>query len=200
MRRWDTPPNKDTAGPLFDRVFRCSFSRNLTTTDYYIETFGFAGTGVPEIDRTLKDEIIDTYINIDTMLEYHQQDIPIRVHNYDDTKVIYELIQEHLEVWRDRLDRAVNIADAPIEDLIALDKLASSVYDKAKYTYAPEESGSSFTRFLSRHKSLNLSRLNAPSEPVGDVVVGDIEQDKYPHRREMAEGFKSIGIGMRRWK
>lgn len=199
QHRWSTAPTKDTASPLFDRSFRCSVSRNLTTSDYYIETFGFVGTGVTHIDKTLKDEIIDTYINIDTMLDYHRQDIPFRLHNYDDTKVIYELIQEHLDAWKLRLDRAVNISDAPIDDLIALDKLASSVYDKARYTYTKEEAGSGFTRFLSRHTSLSLSRLRAPEVPGGDVVIGSVE-DTHPQRQDMAETFKSIGIGMRRWR
>lgn len=198
MNRWSLP-TKDTAAPLFEKSFRCSVSRNLTTTDYYIETFGFVGTGIPQIDKTLKDEIIDTYITIDTMVEYHNQDIPFRMHNYDDTKIVYELIQEHLEAWKIRLTNAVNIADAPLEDLIALDKLASSVYDKARYNYTKEEGGSSFTRFLTRHTSLNLSKLKAPDAPVGDVVVGGITDD-FPQRQEMSETFKSIGIGMRRWK
>ena len=190
---------KDTAAPLFDRVFRCSVSRNLTTSSYYIETFGFVGTGVPEVDRTLKDEIIDTYINIDKMLDYHRQDIPFRVHNYDDTKIIYELIQEHLEAWKMRLDNAINIADAPIDDLIALDKLATAVYDKARHSYKPEEAGSSFTRFLSRHVTLSSSRLRPLTPEVRDVVIGAVEDDK-PKRKELAESFKSIGIGMNRWK
>lgn len=193
---------KDTAAPLWDRSFRCSVSRNLTTTDYYIETFGFVGTGDPQRDKQMKDEIIDTYVNINKLVEYHQKDIPFRLHRYEDTKIIYELIQEHLEAWADRLNRAVNIADAPIEDLIALDQLANAVYDKAKYYMTPSDAGGAFSRYLGKHTSFKRSSFKMPTKagPIEDVVIGAQNEDNFPNRDSMAERFKSIGIGMRRWK
>jgi hypothetical protein len=197
-------PQVDTAAPLWDRKFRCSVSRNLTTSDYYIETFGFVGTGNPEVDKGLKDEIIDTYVNINTLVGYFRDSIPFRLHRYDDTKIIYELIQAHLDAWKQRLDRAVNISDAPIDDLIALDQLASKVYDKAKYYMTPQEAGGAFSRFLSKHRGgFSKSAFKIPKSdaaPIGDVVIGKEENDGFPVRPSMEETFKSIGIGMRRWK
>jgi hypothetical protein len=193
---------KDTAAPLWDRVFRCSVSRNLTTSDYYIETFGFVGTGDKERDKELKDEIIDTYVNINKLVDYYQRDIPFRLYRYEDTKIIYELIQEHLEAWSDRLHRAVNIADAPIEDLIALDQLANAVYDKAKYYMNPSDAGGAFTRLLGKNVSFKRSSFKMPAKsgPIEDIVIGKEETDNFPVRDSMSEKFKSIGIGMRRWK
>lgn len=191
--------NHDTASDIFDRVWRCVFSKNLTTSEEYYRVFGKASTGYKHLDKQCKDEIVDTYITIEKMVEYFKKGVTVGIVRYDDVEKIYECIERHLLRWKEQFEYGVNIGDAPVEDLVDLDRFANAIYDKAKYTMTPELVDSLMVRQMARTTTLSRSTLFNKTQELESVTTGEINEDKYPVRKELGDVFKSTVIGFRRW-
>lgn len=188
---------EDTTIDIFDRLWYCSFSRNLTTSALYHQTFGKPSTGFKAQDKLCQDEVVSTMITIDTMVEYHRRGISIEVMNYDDTKKIYECIQKHLNAWKTHLQTSVNLLhNPPVEDLVELDRFANKIYDKAKYLIPKDQIDSVFLTQLQSRFTLNRSSMTNIFEkrPAKD------EPEQYPERTELADVFKRSLTGFNRWK
>lgn len=97
--------------------------------------FGTISTGDKKIDKAMAVSLIPVYLTINDMIEYHNQGIPMRLAEPSDSKKIFEAIINHTGVWRDALRAVFNVGNAPVEDLIAMETFAASIYDRAKFVY-----------------------------------------------------------------
>ena len=191
---------QDTTKDIWERLWYCSFSKNLTTSEDYYKIFGKASTGFKKQDKMCQDEVVSTMITIDTMVEYYKKGITIAVMNYDDTKLIYECIQKHLMAWRDHLKNSINMyGPPPVEDLVELDRFANAIYDKAKYLIPKDQIDSVFITQM--RQSMTLSRgsmqdIFQRATPASDKPAQEI----YPERQELADVFKKSTVGFGRWK
>lgn len=190
---------EDTTKDIWERLWYCSFSRSLTTSEDYYKIFGRPSTGFKRFDKTSEDDVVSTMITIDTMVEYYKQGVTIAVMNYDDTRLIYECIQKHLMAWRDYLKNSINMAGAPpIEDLIELDRFANAVYDKAKYLIPKDQIDSVFITQMRQNMTLSRGSISDlfDRKPTGEPT----EPQTYPERQELADVFKKSTNGFGRWK
>jgi hypothetical protein len=200
-----SPP--DTATLIWERLFRCRFPHLQTLTEADIRTFGMPVTGNSIVDKSMANQWITTSICIAKMVEYHKDGVPIRVVNISDTKIIYEHITKHLQAWRLRLERGINIGDAPIDDLVAMDAFANSVYAHAKYQFTRGIAGSILMRHMSGVMKLNKTNMIkikpevAPSADEDGItrINSEKEEDNYPQRESLSDIFKNRAVGFRKW-
>src|SRR5574343_2048969 len=114
----------DTTVKLWEYYYKARIPTLASRSIQDIREKGTPISGVPEIDKDLKNQWTTTYLTIRQMVEYFQEGISVKVVDIKDTKAIYEAISEHIHAWRERLERGINIGDAPIDDLIAMDQFA----------------------------------------------------------------------------
>lgn len=143
------PPGCDTTIGIWDYYYSVRVPFLQTTSVDYLRTMGMATTGNKAVDQEVMGQWITTMLPIATMIDYYKDGVQIRICKESDIVKIYDSITRHLEGWRHRLERGINIGEAPIEDLLAMDQFANAVYDHAKYQFTPELLESIMARNLS---------------------------------------------------
>ena len=195
---------EDTTKDIWDRSFRCLVSQKQTTSETYYELFGQRSTGSKKHDKSIPDQYVDTYVSIAKMVEYFQQGVTIHIHNYDDCETIYHIIERHLRRWKNQFAYGINIGDAPIQDLIAMDEFAMKIYDKAKYLIKDDIVNSlavqQMTGLSSLSRSSFMKSLQTYQEKTNPTRSQEVEEKKYPERDSLSPVFKSNIAGFGRWK
>lgn len=194
--------SNDTVSDIWDRSWRCMFSRNLTTPIDHIERVGTYVTGDDEVDRQQKDEIIDTYITINDMVEMHRKGIRIDIYNYDDVADIYKIIERHILAWKRNIEECVNIGDAPLDDLIAMDAFATAIYTKARYVLPDNPVSSTALNYMRSLTGGVIPQLKSIAQREEDKLLAanpKLVEEKMPERISHESVFKGIAAGMRRW-
>lgn len=196
--------SEDTTVDIWDRSFRCLVSQKQTTSEDYYRIFGQRSTGSKKHDKAIPDQYVDTYISIAKMIEYFNQGVTIQVYNYDDTKTIYEIIERHLRRWKNQFAYGINIGDAPVQDLIAMDEFANKIYDKAKYLIKPDIINSLAVQQMTSLSSLSRSSfyksVQDHKEKTNPNPTREEKEERYPERDPIAPVFKSNVAGFGRWK
>lgn len=123
---------QDTTTEIWDRRFMVKLPTIAASSKSFLKNHGTYLTGDPHVDKSAHADMIVTYLNIDRMLEYWRDGVPICLMKPSDSKAIYDAIERHILAWIDHLQFGLNTADAPIRDLIDLDNFASVVYPHAK--------------------------------------------------------------------
>lgn len=131
-------PIEQHGKPIWVTPFEVSIAYKDTCSPEYLRLFGMPTVGDPTIDATMHNQLCHRYVTINQMVEYFKKGIAVRVVNHADTKRIYELITNYLLAWKENLQTGINIGDAPIDDLILLDRFANVVYQHAVQHFTPE--------------------------------------------------------------
>lgn len=128
----------DTTALIFEERFLVKVPYIDSCSDDYLKIFGTPTTGDRDIDKVVNAAWIDICIPICDMVEYYRKGVNIKVTQPSDVKKIYDNISAHLTRWANNLGRGLNVGNAPIQDLIDLDRFANVVYVHAKYHITPE--------------------------------------------------------------
>ena len=129
--------NKSVLG-IFSKRYLCSFNDMQTRHPDELRTFGVRLSGNEVIDRQQRNANITTYITIATMAHYVRMGVAVRIMNYNDSKVIYETISDHIRGWKENYTFSLNKNNVPIEDLQALENLSIKVFPSAKSVMTKE--------------------------------------------------------------
>lgn len=203
------PKIPDQSG-LWDYYFRVKIPYFQSRPIEDIKRYGVRISGIEAIDRTMDKEMIITELNIDSMFEKWRRGITIRVINYNDTAKIYNLIHSHLVRWAEYLTTGVNIGNAPLKDLIELDKFASVVYDKAVSVFSEQERNTAVaTNFLNVQtinfrnilkREYNRQETSLDTNGDGTVKIRPNETAKLPERPSMKDVFNEQINRISVWK
>ncbi len=186
---------KDTTKLIWEYYFKVRFSMLEARSIDHIKLLGVNISGNKDVDNDAYNELTVTYMTIDKMVDYFKQGVTIRVVNYDDTKTIYEYITLHLSAWKQQLYHGVNIGNAPVEDLLAMDYFASAIYEHAKYTLVESLPDSIAIRYASSLQSINpMNFFNKQYEK--NLKTEAIE---YPERESYSNFFQERTIVNRRY-
>lgn len=188
----------DTTVDIWEYFYRVRMPYMQTRTLEDIRQKGTVISGVASYDADIGNQLITMCLNIDQMAEYFREGVPIRVCDPKDTKQIYEAISRHIHAWKGQLERGINIGDAPIEDLILLDRLAHTVYEHAKYHFTNEGANSVFAQHLGRISMLNNSNFFSSKVQQDDGILrinGD--NGGYEERDSLQDFFKSRSGSLR---
>lgn len=119
---------------IFERTFLVRTTHAATLDPIEVEMFGIVSTGVKNYDPPI-ERPTTCYLSIAKMATIFDKGHPIALINKADVKRVYEYIQYHLESWMSVLANGINAIEAPFDDLLILDRFASSVYGVAAYHY-----------------------------------------------------------------
>jgi hypothetical protein len=203
---WLPPEQRDTAWYIFHKLFLCRVQAIQTVSIEAMREFGTPTSGDPDFDKQMQNERVDRMLSISQMIEYWESGVTIGVANQKDTKVIYELISDHLNAWKNKLEYELNIRHAPIDDLVKLDKFANTVYRHAKYLFPEDYVESILHRKLSGTMRVARDQLIKPLAPRVTTINAEAqepEDKKYPERVSMADAFtrgRLNGPASVRWK
>lgn len=201
-------PPVDTTVRLFDYFYKVRIPYLQSRSIDDIRTYGVVLSGVPEIDNDIQNQWITVMLTINSMVEYYKQDVPIKVCLQSDIKEIYDSISEHITAWQSRLQRGINIGGAPIDDLILMDKFASTIYEHAKYHFTPEVLNSVTANYMSSLHKVNaqnffnknvLEMLGSTSNEPGVTRINAPVAEELPERDSLGEFFKNKLINIRRY-
>lgn len=183
---------------------RVPYLQSRTVDD--VRRHGVNVSGVKAIDEDIHNQWITTMMTIASMADYFQDGVPIRVIKQSDVKEIYEHISNHIYAWKSRLERGINIGDAPIDHLITLDRFANTIYDQAKYQFTPEMASSLMAQHMSKLQRVNasnfftsgaMSNLQAPGAEQGITRI-NASKPEHEERDSLGEFFKTRLINLRR--
>lgn len=118
--------------PIWTDLFLVRMAYRDTLGEDHIREFGMPTTGVAELDKEIRNEKITCMITIDAMAEHFRAGRVVVVARYADLEVIYDIIDRYLECWAKLLHGALNLGDAPIDDLLLLDAMAAQLYEHSK--------------------------------------------------------------------
>lgn len=198
----------DTTVKLWDYLYNVKIPYALARSKEDIRMYGTHMSGVSDIDKSYGTDIISCMINVNQMVEYYKEGVPLRIPSKSDVKEIYDAISDHLYAWKERLRSGINIFDAPVEDLIELDKFANAIYEHAKYQFTPEILNSLTLNHMVGMSSINTTNIFKPevnkyiAGKTGDGVMkinAEPEEEKMPERESLASYFERRLTGIRRF-
>lgn len=147
---------KNDPKALWDNYYRVRHNYFHSLDKEHIKLYGTRISGINELDARIEHEIIDTEMNIDRMFELWRKGVTISVVNYADTEEIYKHIRAHLISWADYISNGIHTSNAPVKDLIDLDRFAEVVYDKAVAVFTPEERQSGVASIFLKSQRINF--------------------------------------------
>jgi len=182
---------------IWDYLYKVRVPYLSTMSEEYIRQFGVPSSGDKKIDKEQMNQLITTYMTIEKMVSLFKEGVPIRLVEPDSPKRIYESTSKYLDYCRNMLERQINISDAPLEDLLAMDLFANSVYEHAKYHMVASSHTSVLAMALNRYsgfklKNDRLSLLPSSQNDTSSInpsVVSDSIND-IPQRESLADLFK----------
>lgn len=187
---WTPPENRDTSYFIFKKLFMCKIKNIDSMSIDYIRIFGSPTSGDTTSDYGTTNELITRMLTINQMVEYYKQGITIHVVNYNDTKEIYDRISDHLNAWKTKLNTSFHVREAPIDDLVLLDKFASVVYQHAVRLMDTKYVDSILSRQIAGTLNVTRDNILAPLKSMS-TTINPIEEDKPPERLSMASSFVS---------
>ena len=194
----DNNPLIATTKRIFDDIYMVRVPEHMMRSVTYMRTYGTYVTGYPDIDNDYTNRQMTTYMSIAKMVTLYKEGATIAVVNYKDIKAIYDAIADHLAAWQYQMDHAININNPPIDDLIALDAFAETVFQYARHHYKTDMVESDFSRslhnMLSFHQSGFLKPLEVPAADRGEDGVFHVNNDPERHlpRRNSMEDYLKI--------
>lgn len=190
---------------IFDRLYRVSIPTRQMLTIEEQRMFGVRAIGDRALDSALLNERTITWISIDKMIDYFKDGVTVGIVDPSDCKKIYEAISPHLNHWIAHFRKGVNFSNAPVEDLILMDKFAATVYGHAKYHFTSEMMASSIGQRLSEFMPLNPMNFFKSGPVLTNKVKTGFEEDKLkvsynPKESEhesLADVFKRAAVKLR---
>lgn len=173
---------------IFDRKYEVRIKKIDNMSVEEIEFYGMYSTGDKDYDQELNNEIIVRWLSINEMVEYYKRGKPFSIVDPKNTEEIYEVTHKYLLSWKDKLQNSVNIGNAPVEDLIALDGMASAIHGYACQYMKIERTQSPLLNFFD---SVGLGR--APQITKVDDSEGGVKR-----HNSLAEIFSEAVMGYRR--
>ncbi len=196
----------DTTVKLWDHLYKVRIPYLASRSIEDIREKGTVISGIESYDADIPNQMQTTYLNIDKMVEYYREGVAVRVCNVADTKEIYEAISAHIYAWKYNLEKGVNIGNAPIDDLILLDRFANTVYEHAKYHFTDDTMDSPFLQQLTSVQRITVSNFftkGAFADQTADnpdgVVMINADADKIEDRDSLSDFFKSRSKFIRRF-
>lgn len=201
VAKWVPPEERDTRWYLWEEKFLCRVPFMQTMSKDYLRIHGVPFTGHVESDRSMHQELVQRMLSINQMTEFFGQGTVISVCKHEDTKRIYEYISNHLKAWKRELEVALDVRNAPLEDLKLLDRLAASVYVHAQEHFTDAVIDSILARRIAGTMRLNRSNFMIPKS--GATKINAIEEEPYEPKQHqsMAELLSSHELASRpAWK
>jgi hypothetical protein len=200
--RFMTKGEEDTTKLLWDDYFLIRVPLLQATSMDHIRMYGNYTTLDRDIDKTLASQWLTTMQPIHYMVDHYKEGLQVKIVHYKDVKTIYEHISKHLAAWKNMLEYGINVGDAPLDDLIAMDQFANAVYEHAKFQFTPDTVSSALAAALSKTAQFNkfnffTKPVQTSKDEVTDVMrFNRLTDPDYTDRESLGEFLKSRIVGL----
>jgi hypothetical protein len=184
---------------LWERYFEVKYNYFKSRSINHIRKFGVRVSGVAEIDAQLENYEVVTQANINTMFEKWRSGVSVRVLKYSDTAEIYRIIHHHLITWAEYLSTGVNIGDAPLKDLVELDRFAEIVYDKARAVFTENQRATAISKNFLDIQEFNFENILRPAGGIR-LKSGGVVTDVVKDRASLKEVFTTEMDQLSTWR
>lgn len=190
---------------IFDKLYRVTIPTRQIQSIEEQRMFGTRAIGDRVLDNALINERTTTWISIDKMIDYFRDGVTVGIVDPQDCKRIYDAISPHLSHWIGHFQRGVNFSNAPVEDLILMDKFAATVYEHAKYHFTADLMTSGLSQKLSEFMPLNPMNFFKSGPVLTNKVKTGYEEDRLAHtfnpkeaqHESLADVFKRAAVKLR---
>ena len=125
--------------PIWDHLFLVQMRYRDTKTIEELRHFGLPTVGNSVLDKQIHNEIVTIMITMNDIVEHFRVGTRVEFVNNGDCEYGYDMVNDYLKAWNSQLQRGVNLGNAPIEDLLLLDKLATVLYEQSRYFNGPRK-------------------------------------------------------------
>lgn len=188
--------------PIWERLFGIQIQFKDTIPLDQVSSRGIPTVGDSSIDKAVLNDWVYKYITINDMVEYHRNGISFMITNHKETGDIYKIIHEYLLAWKERVENGLNIGNAPLEDLIALDAFATSIYPHACEYLQVDLTESSLMNWLTGKSFMNRSFISNRIAALRDQEYNDSlpdDQREVKKHQTLADVFSDAVITKRTW-
>lgn len=211
MSGWVPEDQRDTSWYLFNVRFRCNVSQAAMRTIDDIKQFGVPSTYDRNLDREMEQLPTTRMLNIAQMEDIFNRGYAVGVASHNDTKRIYEIVQDHLTAFQHFFITQSNnrVDEKTMDELDRLNVFASNVYAHAKKVIRGQYTESLFGQLRRKHNLVNiLSRRDIDDLAERATVKGtsqekpqEDESQKYPERHDFGSLLeRQRRMGERTWK
>lgn len=201
---WIPESQRDHRWYIWHKKFLCRIPNIHTMSIDYIKNFGMPTCGDNQFDRETANELKTMMLTINDMMDLFGKGVTIAVVNIRDTKEIYERITDHLVAWKQHLENGWHVKNAPIDDLLQMDKFAGVVYKYAQPQFTTQTVESILARRMSSTFRVGRDRIMGGLSPKVTVINGDGEkEEKKPERESFADSLlnrKATAAGASKWR
>lgn len=182
-----------TTSKIWEWFYRCLVPALHSRSPEDIRERGVLLSGIKSLDDGLKNDWVKRDLTIDQMVELFKRGVTIRVIADSDVKDIYDTIQTHLTLWVERIRTGLNIRNAPLEDLIYMDRFAAAVYPHAQHQFTQEALTSALGEEMMRVSRINIHNffvdpMAGKTQPKPGTV--EPEEVRLPTRPSFEDQFK----------
>ena len=174
---------------IFHRLFKCIVNQMDITSKDYLKRFGTQTSGDIQIDREMANQPIVTYKCIADMVDLFRDNAPIKVPSMSDCKLIYEYVDYHIQSWANVVQHSLNLGNAPLSDLIEMDKFATKLYPYVLDNKTIMENSSVFAQHLGGNYVTFDNVLGSYKSPFQIEEEAKKEQELIPQRDSYADVF-----------
>jgi hypothetical protein len=103
-------------------------------------------------------------LSIADMVSKYRDGVAVAVVEPDDVPKIYEYVQKHLFAWTDYMESPAVNMKPPLEDLIALDQFADSLFNYVKYEPKKTAMQDFFDKYKGKRATFNKEKLFDPEK------------------------------------
>lgn len=188
--------DRDARWYIWNRRFRVRVVALQTQSVDYLRHIGTFTTGDEEVDRGAANEMQERLWTIVEMVKHFNEGSQVRIIVSADTKVIYDLISEHLNNWKAEINLAYSSNHAPTQELLIFDRFANAIYEHAKWHFAKDVHESALLNSIRGLKRMSRKDFIPKPEVVTINEIGQepASDDPHPPRPSMA-GIFSNGPG-----
>lgn len=174
---------------LWDYIYQVRLPQLALLTEDEIRYQGIPSSGDKSVDRVLTNQLITTFISPVKMVKFHADGYPVRIVRANESKIIYDHIQAHLGHWARSLGKSLNLNNAPLDELLAMNKFAQTLFEGVRdHLTVQEEQTSSFMRYID---GFNFTRNRARIQNAGDIA----RERQEAVRPDYEELFRQSSVG-----
>jgi hypothetical protein len=126
------PAQHSAAYKLFHHRYHCITAQMNLYSKAYLEISGMVSTGDKNADRAMAHAPAQCWLTPAAMAEFLEQGATFAIKEPKETVEIYENINQHLQDWKNHVQKELNTSDVPWEDLRKFEALAVEVFKIAR--------------------------------------------------------------------
>ena len=167
--------NIDTTIDIFEKYYWIKIQKLQVMTKEEARLYGNIITGDKKIDKNMDEQWITRQATINDMIDYYKNYVQIRIMYHSDSELIYGAIDRHLNAWIDQLNHSMNVGNAPLEDLLQMDRFAKEIYKHARDHFTEKTLPRFFGLFNT--SSISFNKKNFFNSNPNFINISSIQED-----------------------